>query len=243
MSGPADVRGSANTSLLLTGAAGLIGRSLHERLPALGWDVRAFDRVAAPGVIVGDVNSADDLDAAMQDVTAVAHFAGYPREAPWPVVREANVDGVLSVFEAARRAGVRRVVLASSIHAGGFIPVHAHVSTDEPPRPDTLYGVSKVFDEALGRYYVDRYGMQVACLRLGTFGERPTDPTVTVDLAVRGRLRAPGRRLPAVARRWTTPSSGAPRPTPTASSTSRRRAASVTSRRTTPTTTPPTWPR
>ena len=91
-------------------------------------------------------------------------------------MREANVDGVLSVFEAARRAGVRRVVLASSIHAGGFIPVHENVSVDEPARPDTLYGVSKVFAEALGRYYVDRYGMQVACLRLGTFGERPTDP-------------------------------------------------------------------
>ena len=69
-------------TVLLTGAAGLIGRSLHERLPGLGWDVRAFDRVAVPDGIVGDVNSPDDLDAAMQGVNAVAHFAGHPREAP-----------------------------------------------------------------------------------------------------------------------------------------------------------------
>lgn len=163
-------------SVLLTGAAGLVGRSLHERLPAFGWDVRAFDRVGVPGGIVGDINSPTELDAAMRGVTAVAHFAGHPREAPWPVVRAANVDGVLAVFEAARRAGVRRVVLASSIHAAGFTPVRAGITTDEAPRPDTLYGVTKVFDEALGRYYVDRYGMQVACLRLGTFAERPTDP-------------------------------------------------------------------
>ena len=82
------------------------------------------------------------------------------------------------MFEAARRAGVERVVLASSNHAVGFTPVPsagAELPADTPPRPDTLYGVSKVFGEALGRYYVERYGLRVACLRIGTFAERPTD--------------------------------------------------------------------
>jgi uronate dehydrogenase len=163
-------------TVLLTGAAGTIGQALMERLPALGWDVRAFDRRAVPGGIVGDITSADDLDAAMSGVDAVVHLAGIPTELPWPAIREANIEGTLQVFEAARRAGVTRVVYASSNHAVGFTPLTDDQPADLLPRPDTLYGVSKVFGEALGRYYVDRYGMQVACLRIGTFAERPSHP-------------------------------------------------------------------
>jgi uronate dehydrogenase len=163
-------------TVLLTGAAGAIGTALRERLPAFGWTVRGFDRVRAPGCVVGDITSADDLDAAMAGVAAVAHFAGQPTEAPWRVVRAANIDGSVQVFEAARRAGVRRVVFASSNHAVGFTPLGDDLRADLAPRPDTLYGVSKVFGEALARYYVDRYGMQVACLRIGTFEDRPRHP-------------------------------------------------------------------
>ena len=163
------------STVLLTGAAGRIGTALRERLPALGWDVRSFDRVPVPGGIVGDLGSPTDLDAALADVDAVVHMAGQPTEAPWPVIRDANVDGLVQLFEAVRRAGVRRVVYASSNHAVGFTR-HAggELPAYLPPRPDTLYGVSKVFGEALGRYYADRYGLQVACLRIGTFAERPT---------------------------------------------------------------------
>lgn len=162
------------TTILLTGAAGRIGRALGERLPALGWDVRCFDRTPLPGGIVGDLTSAADLDAAVAGVDAVVHLAGQPTEAPWPVIRAANVDGLVQLYEAVRRAGVRRVVYASSNHAVGFTPLSdGQLPADLPPRPDTLYGVSKVFGEALGRYYADRYGLQVACLRIGTFAERP----------------------------------------------------------------------
>lgn len=162
-------------TVLLTGAAGSIGRALRERLPAFGWDVRAFDRVPVPGGIVGDITSPEDLDGALADVEAVVHMAGQPTEAPWPVIREANVEGPVQLFEAVRRAGVRRVVYASSNHAVGFTRVaETELAADIAPRPDTLYGVSKVFGEALGRYYADRYGLEVVCLRIGTFGERPT---------------------------------------------------------------------
>jgi uronate dehydrogenase len=164
---------TAPQTVLVTGAAGAIGTALRERLPAFGWTVRGFDRSRAPGSVVGDIGSAGDLDAAMAGVDAVAHFAGQPTEARWSVVRRANIDGVVQVFEAARRAGVRRVIYASSNHAVGFTPVSDDLRADLAPRPDTLYGVSKVFGEALGRYYVDRYGMQVACLRIGTFDEQP----------------------------------------------------------------------
>jgi uronate dehydrogenase len=163
-------------TVLLTGAAGTIGQALMQRLPAFGWDLRPFDREQIPGGIVGDVTQAADLDAAMAGAEAVVHLAGMPTEAPWPVIREANIEGTLQVFEAARRAGVPRVVYASSNHAVGFAPLADDQPADLPPRPDTLYGVSKVFGEALGRYYVDRYGMQVACLRIGTFEDRPSHP-------------------------------------------------------------------
>jgi uronate dehydrogenase len=184
--------------VLLTGAAGRIGSALTERLPAFGWDVRAFDRVEVPGGIVGDITSAPDLDAALSGVEAVVHLAGQPTEAPWPVLRAANVDGLVQLYEAVRRAGVRRVVYASSNHAVGFTPLtEGELPDDLPPRPDTLYGVTKVFGEALGRYYADRYGVEVACLRIGTFDERPThvrtlstwlspgDATRLVDAALR----------------------------------------------------------
>jgi uronate dehydrogenase len=161
--------------VVLTGAAGRIGSELRDRLPELGWTVRCFDREAGEGIVVGDVNSPQDLDAIVPGADAIVHLAGQPTEAPWPVIRQANVDGAFQVFEAARRHGVRRIVYASSNHAVGYYPVGSELPGDLPPRPDTLYGVSKIFGEALGRYYVDRYGMQVACLRIGTFAERPPD--------------------------------------------------------------------
>ena len=162
-------------TVLITGAAGKIGSSLMQSLPALGWAVRGFDRVSAADGVVGDLTVPGDLDAATDDVEAVVHLAGQPTEAPWPVVREANIEGSFQVFEAARRAGVHRVVYASSNHAVGFTPIARGLPADTPPRPDTLYGVSKVFGEALARYYVERYDMRVACVRIGTFAPRPPD--------------------------------------------------------------------
>jgi uronate dehydrogenase len=161
-------------TVLLTGAAGTIGSALRERLPGDGWQLRGFDRIATPGGVVGDITSPADLDAALDGVEAIVHLAGQPAEAPWPVIRETNIEGTLQVFEAARRAGVGRVVYASSNHAAGRTRNAADLPADLAPRPDTLYGVSKVFGEALGRYYFDRYGIEVACLRIGTFEQRPS---------------------------------------------------------------------
>lgn len=160
--------------ILLTGAAGTIGSALLAGLPPLGWDVRGFDRLPLPGGVAGDLNG-PELDDAVTGVESIVHFAGVPTEAPWPELSEANVDGVVAVFEAARRHGVGRVVLASSNHAVGYTPVTPDLAADVAPRPDTMYGVTKVFAEALGRYYHDRYGMRVACLRIGTFADRPRD--------------------------------------------------------------------
>lgn len=168
-------------TVLVTGSSGKIGRWLAAQLPTMGWQVRGLDRLPAPATsefeqVVADVTDPDALDRAMADVRAVVHLAGQSSEAPWPLIRDANLDGTFQVFEAARRAGVQRLIYASSNHAAGFTPrAEGELAADTPPRPDTLYGVSKVFGEALGRYYVDRYGMQVACLRIGTFAPTPPD--------------------------------------------------------------------
>jgi uronate dehydrogenase len=161
-------------TVLVTGCAGSIGSALMQRLPTYGWDVVGLDRTPEAD-LVADITSPSDLDAAMADVTAVVHLAGQSTEAPWPVVREANIEGTFQLFEAARRSGVQRIVYASSNHATGFTPVAQGLPADAPARPDTLYGVSKVFGEALARYYVDRYGLQVACIRIGTFAPTPPD--------------------------------------------------------------------
>lgn len=165
--------------VLITGGAGLVGGFLRARLPRYGHELRLLDTAPVDGAetVVGDIRDAATLDGAMRDVAAVVHLAGIATEAPFRDILDVNINGTYQVFEAARRAGVRRMVFASSNHATGFTPRPAGgaVPDDVEPRPDTLYGVTKVFGEALGRYYADRYGFDVACLRIGTFAERPRD--------------------------------------------------------------------
>jgi len=96
-----------------------------------------------------------------------------PGEADFDQICRVNIDGTYRVFEACRRAGPRRIVYASSNHAVGFTQRSALLPVDVPLRPDTYYGVSKVFGEALAALYADKYGMEIACLRIGSCFERP----------------------------------------------------------------------
>lgn len=168
--------------VLVTGGAGLIGSMLRSGLPAYGWRLRLLDTAplgpARDGeeLVQADILDGAALGAAMHDIDAVVHLAGIPTEAPFGELLASNIDGTYQVFDAARRTGVRRIVFASSNHAVGFTPRAERVGIDVPPRPDTYYGVTKVFGEALGRLYVDRYGLQVAALRIGTCRDRPVAP-------------------------------------------------------------------
>ncbi|SNR87546.1 uronate dehydrogenase [Geodermatophilus saharensis] len=168
--------------VLLTGAAGQIGTVLRAGLPERGWAVRSLDtaEVAAPRAgeetVVADVTDLDATTAAARGAAAVVHLAGVSTESTWAAVSHANVEGTYCVLESARRAGVGRVVLASSNHATGFTerPASGPLREDAtPPRPDTYYGVSKVAGEALGALYADRYGLDVVCLRIGTQAPEP----------------------------------------------------------------------
>lgn len=164
--------------VLITGAGGSIGKVLAEGLPAYGHRLRLLDRVAVSGedTVVADILDPAALDVAMSGVSAVVHLAAISTEADFADILRANIEGTYHVFDAARRVGVPRVIYASSNHAVGFTPRQPLAGVDLPPRPDTYYGVSKVFGEALGRLYVDRYGMAVACLRIGSFAPAPRTP-------------------------------------------------------------------
>lgn len=123
--------------------------------------------------IIGDLADLDTVVEAAVGADVVVHLGGKADEAAFEEILEANVAGTYNVFEASRRAGVRRVVYASSHHVTGFHPVETIVDEVSPVRPDTMYGVSKVFGEAVGRLYADKWGLEVVCLRIGVCRERP----------------------------------------------------------------------
>jgi uronate dehydrogenase len=169
--------------VLLTGAAGRIGTWLRGGLPERGWAVRCLDVVPVPDVRPGEeqvVADAADLAAmleATEGASAVVHLAGIPTESTWPAIEHSQIETTYCALEAARRTGVRRVVLASSNHATGFTPRPDDgllTEADAPARPDTYYGVAKVTMEALGSLYHDRYGLDVVCLRIGSAFPEPS---------------------------------------------------------------------
>ncbi len=168
-------------TLLITGAAGRVGGMLRPRLARAGRTLRLLDVAAIDDsgegeeVVTASVTDLDALTDACRGVDAVVHLGGISGEAAWSEILEVNIHGTFTVFEAARRAAVPRVIFASSNHAAGFHPAVDPVPDDLPARPDTFYGVAKVAGEALGSLYHDRYGLDVVCLRIGSCFEEPPD--------------------------------------------------------------------
>ncbi|GAA2529305.1 NAD(P)-dependent oxidoreductase [Pilimelia columellifera] len=172
------------TTILITGAAGLVGGMLRSRLARQGRTLRLVDvRPITPvgpaeACFVLDICGVDALAEVCDGVNAVVHLAGIATEGTWEDIARVNIDGTRAALEAARRAAVTRVALASSNHAVGFHTRPADGSdlpAGCPHRPDTYYGVSKATMEALGSLYADRYGMDVAALRIGSCFPEPSD--------------------------------------------------------------------
>lgn len=161
---------------LVTGGSGRVGTWIVPALAARG-EVVVLDRrppAACPARFVeGDVTDAEAVRAAVVGCDAIVHLAAIPDEAPLDTLLEVNVAATGIVLDAARVEGVRRVVLASSNRVTGCYGRDAVVRPTDPPRPDTFYGVSKVAVEALGRLYVDRWGLDVVCVRIGTAAPAP----------------------------------------------------------------------
>jgi len=169
--------------VLITGGAGRIGTAMRPLLRSTYrlrlTDIRPPAETGDDEFIQADTSDLPALQAACAGVDAVVHLAGQPdTAATWDDLRVSNVDGTYNVFEAARRAGARKVMLASTNHVMGFYNLEGAwpIRVDAPIRPDSLYGVSKAFGEALARYYSDTFDMSMICLRIGWF--TPRDPSV-----------------------------------------------------------------
>jgi uronate dehydrogenase len=169
--------------ILITGAAGQIGVALRRGLRGSHPLIRLADIAplgtaeAGEEIFQTDIRDLAAVEKAMAGIDCVVHLAGRSTEGDWDTVLALNIEGCFNVFEAARRAGVKRVIFASSNHAIGFHRRERFLDNKVEVRPDSRYGVSKIFGEALGRLYADKHGMSVACLRIGTFRtpDRPID--------------------------------------------------------------------
>ena len=176
--------------VLVTGAEGTIGTAVRDFL-ADRYELRSLTRAAAPfPSTVADIADLESIAPAFGGVDAVVHLAAAASvSSPWEEILASNLAGTYNVFESAARSGVRRIVFASSNHVIGMDEIDSAPALydigdprvfDETAelRPDSLYGVSKIYGEALARYYVERRGLTAVCLRIGTV-RADDDPRAT----------------------------------------------------------------
>jgi uronate dehydrogenase len=168
-------------TVLITGAAGDIGRRLQVLLAGVYPRLRLSD-VKVPADLAGedifvpaDLADMAQVERVVAGVDAIVHLGGFSVEGPWETILSANIVGCYNLFEAARRHGVKRVVFASSNHAVGFYPRNRRIGVNAPVRPDSRYGVSKAFGEALAALYAFKYGLRVTCIRIGNVADAPVD--------------------------------------------------------------------
>mgnify|MGYP002641161973 CR=1 FL=1 len=167
--------------IVLTGAAGgvagQISPLLHQTYPNLVLSDRVLPRTVAPGVpfVQADLTDLSAMEKLLEGADGVIHLGGYSVEGPWETIQDANITGFYNTIEAAHRQGVERFVFASSNHAVGFYPRAKTIGVDERVRPDSRYGVSKAFGEALGSLYADKFGLRVLNIRIGNVAEKPAD--------------------------------------------------------------------
>ena len=176
--------------LLLTGAAGGLGSELRKRLHRY-CDVLRISDLAGLEAEAGHeevqlvrLEDAAAVHSLVEGVDAVIHLGGVSTEQPWDPILQGNIVGTYNLYEALRKHGVKRVVFASSNHVTGFYRQDEVVSPSEPMRPDGLYGLSKAFGESLSRLYFDRYGIETACVRIGSSFPEPRNRRMLATLSL-----------------------------------------------------------
>jgi nucleoside-diphosphate-sugar epimerase len=175
--------------VLITGASGLIGRLT---IAGLGdkYEFSALNRRPVPEIpcLQADINDAEAIKPAFVGMDMVLHLSANTTDVyDWVDTMATTVMGTLNVYQAAQEAGVQRVVFMSSgstmcgwewedalpygkLARGEYDQVTAPwslLTQNDPPRPDSPYAVGKLFGEQCGRWFSDRYGMSVLCIRLG----------------------------------------------------------------------------
>ncbi len=167
--------------VLITGAAGGIGTRLRTLMRGIYPSLRLSARSPLPDLqpdeefVAADLADLAAVERAVEGVDGIVHMGGRSVEDSWEVIHSANIVGGYNLFEAARRQGVERVVFASTNHAIGFYRRDRLIDNQVLVRPDSRYGVSKAFGEALGAMYADKYGLRVMCIRIGNVDDKPVD--------------------------------------------------------------------
>lgn len=167
--------------LLITGAAGGIGRVMRQRLAPLAKILRLSDitdmgeAASNEELVPCDLGDANAVHALVEGCDAIVHLGGISGEAPFSKIMHTNLNGCYNLFESARANGQPRIMLASSLHATGFYRQDEYLAADATLRPDGLYGVSKCFSELMARMYFDKFGQETAIIRLGSCFEHPRD--------------------------------------------------------------------
>jgi uronate dehydrogenase len=170
-----------NRKIVFTGASGGIGTMTRPLLAKLYPGLVLSDRVKPKDLlpsetfVAADLTKPDEVAKAFEGAHGVIHLGGHSVEGTWDQILNANIIGCYNAYEAARQAGVKRLIFASSNHAIGFYPRKRKIGTNVTVRPDSRYGVSKAFGEALGALYSDKHGIAVTCLRIGNVGPVPLD--------------------------------------------------------------------
>jgi uronate dehydrogenase len=171
----------SETRVLVTGAAGHLGnwtrKTLRGRVGLLRLsDVAALEPAADNEEIRPcDLADAQGLERLTAGIDQVVHLGASLNIDDWTETLRVNIEGTYNLYEAARRAGVRRIAYASSHHVIGMYPVGQTLGTDAALRPDSLYGLSKCFGENLARYYWDKFGLESVCWRIGSARAQPTE--------------------------------------------------------------------
>jgi uronate dehydrogenase len=162
------------SKVLITGGNGRIGKLL---IPLLQdkYQITIFEsnkkrKNENKNFFYGDIRNIEDLESALADVDILIHLAGIPDEDSFlEKLMPINIEGTYKVFEAAKNCGVKKIIFASTIQTVWNYPNSIKITTNMPPRPFNLYACTKIFGETLGRYYSDKFGISVICLRIGYF--------------------------------------------------------------------------
>jgi uronate dehydrogenase len=158
--------------VLVTGAAGNIGSIVSDYLVQRGHTVRGFDRNPMPHLqdaIEADLTDRAAIDAAVAGIETVLHLGAYPDDADFmTVLLEPNVIGLYHVFDAAREAGVQRMVMASTIQTiyGYNWPEDRIIKIEDEPKPTNHYALAKIWGEQMNEMYSRCFNMSAINVRI-----------------------------------------------------------------------------